>query len=140
MKSIEIHTCDWNFAHTSDRVELKIENSKRECNTHQLSNGENFDHGDVDIFNDKATLNDCFHWPILDSNITVTVSKWGTDGWAFCWAKIITNNSKIYYCENTNNYDLDDGNPKSIAMACVPEGMYTRVSNALYLYFNLYFI
>ena len=88
VKSIKIHTCDWNNAHTYDKVELKIENSKGECNTHQLSNRKNFVYGDKDIFNDnKAALNECFDWPI-NGNITVTVSKWGTDDWPLCWAKI----------------------------------------------------
>ena len=120
VKSIEIHTCNWNFAHTDDPVYLKIKNSRRECNTYQLSNGDNFDHADIDIFNDRATLKDCFHWPILDSNIIVMVSKFGTDDWGFCWAKIITNNSKIYYCKNPNNNYLGNGSPKSITMECMP--------------------
>ena len=125
VKSIKIHTCDWNNAHTYDKVELKIENSKGECNTHQLSNRKNFVYGDKDIFNDnKAALNECFDWPI-NGNITVTVSKWGTDDWGFCWVKVISQArySKIYYCENSNNYHMSTSYPKTIKMACGQEGM-----------------
>ena len=122
VQSITIHTCNWNDAHTYDKVQLKIENSKRECNTNQLSNGENLDHGDEDTFDDKASLNDCFEWPIVKGgNIEMTVSKWGTDDWAFCWAKIITSDSKsYYYCKNPNNYHMSTGYPKTIRMTCWP--------------------
>ena len=123
VQSIKVYTCNWNNAHTYDKVELKIENSKRECNTHQLSNGENFDHGDEDIFNNKASLNDCFDWPIYGNNMEVTVSKWGSDDWAFCWAKVYTSNSKIYHCNNPNNYHMSTGYPKTIKMECWQEGM-----------------
>ena len=123
VQRIKIKTCNWYHAHTHDRVVLKMENSKKQCYTHQLSNGENFDHGDEDIFDDEASLNDCFGWPILDGkNIIMTVSKWGTDDWAFCWAKVITSESKIYYCKNPNNYHMGTGYPKTIKMVCWQEG------------------
>ena len=131
VQSIKIYTCNWYHAHTYDKVELKIENSKRECNTHQLSNGENFDHGDEDIFNNKASLNDCFDWPI-NGNTTMTVGKWGADYWAFCWAKVYISKSKersnskgYYYCKNPpdNIWILGDGdNPQIIQMECTAPG------------------
>ena len=123
VQSIKIYTCNWYDAHTYDRVELKMENSKSQCNTNQLSNGENLDHGDEDIFDNNASLGDCFEWPIDDVNstISVTVSKWGTDDWGFCWAKIFTSDSKMYYyCKNPNDYHMSTGYPLTIKMECWP--------------------
>ena len=87
IQRIEIHTCDKWYAHTEDKVELKIEDSKGECKTSQLTNGINFNRGSIDVFEDEDFLYDCFEWQ-MDGNIIVTVSKWGTDDWPLSWAKI----------------------------------------------------
>ena len=80
---------------------MTIENSKREfCNTNQLTDGVNFGKGDIDNFNETSILNNCYDFAI-DGNITMTVSKSGTNLWAFCWAKVYVSNTDGYYhCKN----------------------------------------
>jgi len=118
IQRIEIHTCDKWYAHTEDKVELKIEDSKGECKTSQLTNGINFNRGSIDVFEDEDFLYDCFEWQ-MDGNIIVTVSKWGTDDWAFCWAKFFLSMDVHYSCENPHNDKwIGDGNPSTIKMEC----------------------
>lgn len=124
IQRIEIHTCDKWYAHTEDKVELKIEDSKGECKTSQLTNGINFNRGSIDVFEDEDFLYDCFEWQ-MDGNIIVTVSKWGTDDWAFCWAKFFLSMDVHYSCENPHNDKwIGDGNPSTIKMECYGKSLY----------------
>ena len=92
IERIEVHTCNEHSAYTDDKVTLKIENSNSEsCNTNQVSNGDNFG---------PSILNNCSDFAI-NGDITMTVSKSGTNFWAFCWAKVYVNNSEgCYHCKN----------------------------------------